>query len=148
MFRAAVHDAWSRNERVNLALLALVSDEDFDLKPGKGKTLRSNFTHLVSVRRLWAQPTCPAEANAIPVLDWKTATRTQIVEGLNASGLAMEALFAKMSDKSESKTISFLAYCLAHEANHRAQIEIALRINDREPDEKALYGLWDIWTRN
>lgn len=37
-----IHRAWRTNNEVNLRLLALCPDEAMDLKPGKGKTIRSN----------------------------------------------------------------------------------------------------------
>ena len=40
-------------------------------------------------------------------------------------------------------TLTFFAYCIAHEANHRSQVEIALRMNDREPETALLYRLWE-----
>jgi uncharacterized damage-inducible protein DinB len=131
-------DAWRVNNAVNLELLALCADDDMELKPGKGKSIRSNFTHIVSVRKMWS------EAEAIPKLDWKTATREEIVEGFNTSNEAMLELFRRKEAKpGKWSTLGFFAYCVAHEAHHRSQIEIALRINDREPEDKLLYELWE-----
>jgi uncharacterized damage-inducible protein DinB len=139
-------DAWRANEAANLELLALCADEDFELKPGKGKTIRSNFTHLVSVRRMWLEDKMKAAAAAIPKLDWKSATREEIVGGLDVSGQGMLAYFAKRAEPPSSggwTLMKFFAYAIAHEAHHRSQVEIALRINGKEPEEKALYGLWE-----
>lgn len=135
-------DAWRANERANLKVLALCEDADFDLKPGKGKTIRSNFTHLVSVRRMWIEGSMGPEAATIPKLDWKTADRALIAEGLRVSNDGMLAYFARRLDLNKP-TLAFFAYAVAHEAHHRSQIEIALRINGREPDDKRLYDLWE-----
>ena len=59
-------EAWQANNALNLELLDLVADDDFALKPGKGKTIRSNFVHLVGVRRIWLEEKMPAEAKARP----------------------------------------------------------------------------------
>lgn len=40
----------------------------------------------------------------------------------------------------------FFAYAISHEAHHRSQIELTLRIHGMEPDDAALYGLWE-WTK-
>jgi len=141
-------DAWRVNNAINLELLALASDEDLELKPGKGKTIRSNYVHLIGVRRAWAEEKLKKEAAFIPKLDWKTATRQELVKGLQQSSELMSNLFRKMEEtKRPGKSIlNFFAYCIAHEANHRAQIEIALRINGRERKIAALYRLWE-WTK-
>lgn len=59
----------------------------------------------------------------------------------------MQQLFQKMEKSDRAgrfdTTIKFFAYCIAHEAHQRSQIEIALRINGREPEDKLLYALWD-----
>ncbi|HRF59210.1 MAG TPA: DinB family protein [Fimbriimonadaceae bacterium] len=141
-------EAWQANNALNLELLDLVADDDFALKPGKGKTIRSNFVHLVGVRRIWLEEKMPAEAKALPKLDWKTATREEIRAGLDGSSSAMEVLFRKKEAGKPGKwsTLMFFAYCIAHEAHHRSQIEISLRMAGREPEDAVLYGLWE-WSK-
>jgi uncharacterized damage-inducible protein DinB len=142
-------DAWRINNAVNFELLELVADDDLELKPGKGKTIRSNYVHIMGVRRTWCEESLKAEAEKIPKLDWKTASRAEIIEGLMMSNEAMVALFAKKHASAKPGRWSlpvFFAYCIAHEAHHRSQIEIALRINGKEPDEMKLYALWD-WSK-
>lgn len=143
----ALLGAWRANHAANLELLALCADEDFDLKPGKGKTIRSNFTHLVLVRRMWLEDKMKSEAAAIPKLDWKSATRDEILNGLAISEEGMLAYLAKRAEKPEGSggwtLLKFFAYAVAHEAHHRSQVEIALRINGREPEDAKLYALWE-----
>lgn len=138
-------DAWRVNNAVNLELLELVADEDLELKPGKGKTIRSNFVHLVGVRKMWAEEKLRKDAALIPKLDWRTATRKELLKGLQQSSELMSNLFRKMAEaKKPGKSIlNFFAYCIAHEAHHRSQIEIALRLNGREPEDAVLYRLWE-----
>ncbi|MCH8274170.1 MAG: hypothetical protein IH851_05210 [Armatimonadetes bacterium] len=119
----------------------------FELKPGKGKTIRSNWTHIVYVRGRWLQERMRKEAAKVPKLDWKTATRKQILSGLKITNDLMQKLFLKMEESGRAgrfdSTLKFFAYAVAHEAHHRSQIEIALRINGQEPEVMLLYGLWD-----
>ena len=138
-------DAWRVNNVINLELLALAADEDLELKPGKGKTIRSNYVHLIGIRRAWAEEKLKKEAALIPKLDWKTATRKELIDGLKRSSELMINLFRKMDEnkKPGKSLVNFFAYCIAHEANHRSQIEIALRINGREPEDAVLYRLWE-----
>lgn len=139
-------DAWQANDAVNRRLLALCPDASFELKPGKGKTIRSNWVHLVGLRRAYVEERARmrAEAEAIPKLDWKTATREEIVAGLEASREPMARAFERLDAKPSRWTAArFFAYVVAHEAHHRSQIEIALRLGGMEPSDAELYALWD-----
>jgi uncharacterized damage-inducible protein DinB len=142
-------DAWRASNVVNEELLALCSDEDLELKPGKGKTIRSNYVHIVGVRRMWCEDKLLKEAAMVPKLDWKTAVREEISACLAQTNDLMLKLFTTMEESAKPgrwSTLKFFAYCIAHEANHRAQVEIALRINGREPEDMKLYGLWE-WAK-
>lgn len=139
-------DAWRANQALCLEMLAACSDADFELKPGYGKTIRSNFVHLVSVRRLWCEEGLKAAAAGVPKLDWKTANRDEIAEGLRLSSEAVLQLLEKRfhSEKPNRWTFPmFFAYVIAHEAHHRSQIEISWRMHKSGPEDLALYGMWE-----
>ncbi|MFN8220997.1 MAG: DinB family protein [Fimbriimonadales bacterium] len=142
-------EAWRANNAITLELLDLCPDETFELKPGKGKTIRSNFVHLVGVRRMWMEERTAAAAKIVPKLDWKAATRSEIRDALNQTHDLMGDVFRKMADSTKPNRFSllkFFAYVIAHEAHHRSQIEIALRIGGHELEDAASYGLWD-WSK-
>lgn len=139
-------EAWRVNNALNLEWLDAVQDADLEFKPGKGKTIRSNFVHIIGVRRMWAEEKLPKEAAAIPKYDWKTVARDELREGMLLSSDIMELCFEKRFHATKPgrfTLLNFFAYCIAHEAHHRSQIEIAMRINGADPDDKFLYGLWD-----
>ena len=135
-------EAWRVNQTVTMDLLKLCPDDTFEFKPGKGKTIRSNFTHIVNVRMSWADP-----KGLQPIkLDWKTAVRSDIDAALIASSERIIEYLTSLGDTTKARKWTapkFLAYLVAHEANHRAQIEIALRINDRELTETDQFELWN-----
>lgn len=142
-------DAWRANCGINLELLALCTDEDLELKPGKGKTIRSNYVHLIGVRRAYLEDKMRKEAASVAKLDWKTASREELTDGLRQTDGLIERLFRKMEESAKPgryTTIKFFAYVVAHEAHHRSQIEIALRLNGREPPDAVLYQLWE-WSK-
>jgi uncharacterized damage-inducible protein DinB len=140
-------DAWRVNNAINLEILALCPDESFELKPGKGKTIRSNFVHMLVHRRGSVEEKLKKEAEAIPKLDWKTATRAEITDALNTSADLIGELIKKFDEKPGRWTaVKFLTYITAHEAHHRSQIEIALRLGGQEPPDEVLYRLWE-WTK-
>lgn len=91
----------------------------------------------------------PRRRRPLPKLDWKTAPREDIHAALTLSGQGMEQLLQHRAARTRPDRWSlatFLAYAIAHEAHHRSQIEIALRLGGHEPDDKDLYALWD-WTK-
>lgn len=139
-------EAWRKNNVLNHKLLDICTDEDLELKPSKGKTIRSNLVHIIGVRRSWAEESAKNEAQSIPKLDWKTATHQEIKDALDLSRDVIAEVFRRKEEIGKWNPFVFFGYIISHEANHRAQIEIALRLNNREPDDKFLYGLWE-WSK-
>lgn len=113
-------EAWRVNNVLNLELLDVCSDEDLELKPVKGKTIRANLVHMVSVRKSWAEPSAKVEAQEIPKLDPKTATREQIKAGLNLSRDVMSEVFRRREAKGKWNPFVFFGYLISHEAHHRS----------------------------
>jgi uncharacterized damage-inducible protein DinB len=138
--------AWRTNDAINHELLELCSDEDLDLKPGKGKTIRSNFVHMINVRRYHLEDKLRKESASVPKLDWKTAARDELHDALHLTHDLMADCFTKIeaSPQQTKWTVPlFFGYSIAHEAHHRSQIEMSLRLNGREPEDAALYRLWE-----
>jgi uncharacterized damage-inducible protein DinB len=139
-----VFEAWRVNNAVNLRLLSFCSEASFELKPGKGKTVRSNWVHIVGVRRMHLEESFRKEAAAIPKLDWKTATKEEIEEALEVSHDLTHLLFEKLDTKPTRWTAAkYFGYAVAHEAHHRSQIEIALRMGGAELSDDDMYSLWN-----
>lgn len=136
--------AWRTNDAVTVALLGLCPDETLEFKPGKGKTIRSNFVHIIGIRRAHVETRFRRKAEAIPKLDWQIASRDEILRALAVSRELAEELLRSLDEKPNRWSAPlFLGYAVAHEAHHRSQIEIALRMNGYDPGDAATYGLWD-----
>ena len=139
-------DAWRVNNVVTLELLDLCPDNSFGDKPGKGKTIRSNFVHIVGIRGEYIKEKFPKAK--LTKLDWKTATRKEIRDGLVASGDQMAEVLAKRFEKpGKVNLLTYFAHLIAHEAHHRSQIEIALRLNQGEADDYAPWYEWWDWAK-
>lgn len=138
-------DAWKINNVICLELLAACPNDSFELKPGKGKTIRSNFVHLIGVSKMWLEDKLKPFAETIPKLDWKSAAREELIDGLNITSHGMIQVFEKMAP-GKSNLICYFAYCIAHEAHHRSQVEISLRIAGIGPDDSFFFDLWN-WSK-
>ncbi len=92
--------------------MELCPEDSFELKPGKGKTIRSNFVHII-----WSRGQRIKEKFAkaeVPELDWKTASREQIREALISTEAQMNEVFAKRLAKPDRfKPMTFFAYMIA-----------------------------------
>lgn len=138
--------AWDANDSVNRRLLSLCPDDTFDLKPGKGKTVRSSFVHIVKVRGMWCEGSKGMPAFSFKDLDVKASSRSEIESGLEESNALMHIMLrnkAESTRPAKQPTLTLFAYCVAHEAYHRALIEQALRENGRGLPDPDHYGLWE-----
>jgi len=139
-------EAWRVNNAVTLELLDFCAEETMEFKPGKGKTIRSNFVHILWIRAENVKEKFP-RAKLIK-LDWKTATREEIREGLLVSERQMADVLRRRVEKpGKLNVMTFFAQLIAHEAHHRSQIEIALRLNDAEPQEDMAWYKWWDWAK-
>src|SRR5579862_1985829 len=86
------------NCAINHELLAICSDNDLELKPGKGKTIRSNFVHIAGTRRAHLEERMKKEAESVPKPDWKTANREELTEVVALTDQLMEVAFRKQEE--------------------------------------------------
>jgi len=140
-------ESWKTNNSFCLELLRLCPDDAFDLKPGKGKTIRSQYVHIIQVRTQWVAENLPDVASQVSKLDWKTANREDLHQGLLHSSVGVEALLRSLDQSGKSRSpAQFFGYIVAHDAHHRAQVELTLRLHDKELSDKEMYSLWN-WNR-
>ncbi len=142
-------DAWRTNNRVNLFLLDAVSDEDLDVPLEKGKPVRAQFAHLVNVRRMWLKMSARDLLDTEDKIDRRKATREELREALNATCEAIAGLLARSATPGDkvkgrpSTAATFFAVMIAHEGEHRGQIQLALRQAGRELCDEVQLGLWE-----
>lgn len=146
---AQFREAWLVNHRVNALLLNAVGEEGLDCSyAARARNVRKVFVHLHNQRLNWLGAILK-HPPVIPKLKSREAhTVAHLKEALESSAQAMAALMERIARKGkvrgfERSPASFLAFALAHEAHHRGQVILALRLAGKPIPREALAGLWD-----
>src|SRR5476651_1645319 len=142
-------ETWNINDRLNRYLLDEVGDGRLALSIAKGKSVDVQFAHIHNVRLMWLKVAAPASLDQLTKLEKGCISMAELRTQLAASGKAISEL-VEASAKSDGRikgfkphVTAFVGYMIAHEANHRGQIEVALRQAGEPLSDKVGYGLWE-----
>jgi len=141
-------DTWHLNNRINLRLLdALTEDQLAATILPRGKAVTSYFVHLHMARFYWLERRARALAKTLEKISGGTSDRETLRRALIASGNAMGQMFEEAERTGSIKgtklgPLGFLAYALAHEAHHRGQVLLHLKIAKLPLDRATSYSLW------
>lgn len=140
-------DSWAINARLNLFLLQAVAPEAWRQKAPKSKSPAGHFSHIHNVRLLWLRSAAPELIADLTKLE-EGASPEEVGAALQASDQAMRAMIEQGLTAGRIKGFkphpaAFVAYFVAHEAFHRAQIELVLRQRGHPISDKVAFGLWE-----
>jgi uncharacterized damage-inducible protein DinB len=140
-------DTWRINGRITLFLLEALTPEQLVAPLGKGKAVAAQFAHIHNVRLMWLKASAPDLHEPQSKLE-PTATKDELAAGLAASAEAIEELTRRGLEEGRVKNFkphpsAFVGYMVAHEANHRAQVEVALRQAGTPLSDKVCYAMWE-----
>ncbi|GEM47996.1 DinB family protein [Deinococcus cellulosilyticus] len=141
-----VLESFSRNARVNRSLLGALTSEHLNLRdPAGGWTIGQHLCDMIDFRRGWMETIAPEQTEKVTylhtMLDERTfGPRTQNLQEIQqildqADQVAVEAVQEKLSADAgfqkvyESHPLMFLQHALVHDAHHRGQILMVLRMN-------------------
>ena len=101
---------------------------------------------------MWLKASAPELHVKQEKLEGTGLKKTTIVRHLEQSGEAIRSLIERSLEKGKVKNFkphvtAYVAYLIAHDANHRAQIEIALRQAGNPLSDKVAYGIWEWGSR-
>ena len=102
-------------------------------------------SHLRASEKTWLSDLPAREEGASP-------SRRYLEAALDASGRAVEALFARLVATGEQVhkrgPVMLLAYFVSHESHHRGSVVLALKQNGFSLSEELRWGLWAKWFKD
>ena len=141
-------DAWRINARLNLYLLDAIPPERLHTSMAKGKSVAGQFTHLHNVRGMWLKAASPDLYEGMAKLEPGGIDHSLLRRQLEDSGERIASLMQRGLEAGRIKNFkphpaAFLGYLVAHESNHRTQVEVALRQAGTPLADAVAFGLWE-----
>ena len=152
MLEAQLVETWDINNRISLYLLDALAPDQLLTPLQKGKTVEGQFAHIHNVRLMWLKASAPDLFDAQTKIEGST-NQANLRKHLQQSGEAVGKLIARSLEKDgkiknfKPHVCAFVGYLIAHDANHRAHVELALRQTGTPLSDKVAYGLWEWGTR-
>lgn len=145
--------AWQTSQQKNLLLFDALSDSGMDktMSTRGGRTIGEQWLHLHKVRASWLDICGKKLDKKLKPLD-KAAkyNRKQTKALLTESAAVVEALIDWSWDHNNGKVsgfknglISFISYLIAHEAHHRGNMLLTLKLSGEKVEDKVKFGLWE-----
>ncbi|GBF05527.1 DinB family protein [Deinococcus aerius] len=151
--KAMLETAVEANSRVNDVLCGHLTPEMMGaVTPGGGMTVGQHLAHIAGTTRFWLLQLDEGAASPLPILYDDTrqdafvaqedpARAAQALRAVWTAALHTALSAEGTGHLSHPSTGQFLLHMLAHDAHHRGQMLLALKVNGFPlPDEDAMWG--------
>ena len=144
-------ETWAIHNRIHLYLLAEIDAAHLGDKTGdKGRSVGEQLAHLHNVRLMWLKSAAEDLLAGLAKIEKGGAgDKEALAAALTASGEAIGALLARafVGDGRikgfKPHAAAFLGYLIAHEAHHRGQLVVSLKLAGHPVSKKVAFGLWE-----
>lgn len=152
-------ESFSRNGRVNLAVLDALSADDLALKDGEGgNSVGELLAHMAGFRRGWLENISPAHAEGLTKVQADADAPTLGAAFSAGDAAALKAVQDALTEGRAfadpwkegayaSNPAHFLQHTIVHDSHHRGQIASLLRRSGwpEERLEQLEEATWPIW---
>lgn len=146
----AISETFAINNRINLYTLDAIDDASLNDKAmGKGRSVGEQWAHIHNVRLMWLEAAAPTFKEGLTKIEKEQTTdKTLLKNSLEASGKAIAQLIEEGLAAGKIKGFkphpeAFSGYITAHEAHHRGQIVLILKLCGHPIDKKTGFGMWE-----
>jgi uncharacterized damage-inducible protein DinB len=147
--REQFKESWLVNHRVNLRLLEAVGEEGLTVSyDPRARNVRRIYVHMHNARLNWVGAMMKHPPEVARLKTREPHTIPALIAALTESSDAVVAMLEQVAKEEkvrhfERSPATLLSMMIAHEAHHRGQIVLAMRLSGKPLPREVSAALWD-----